>query len=478
MKRIAVIGGGMSGTAAAYQLAREGAQDGNVAFTLYEASSRLGGIVETARVETADGRWIIECGPDAWVTEKPWARELAVELGLESEILPSNDAKRQTYLLRSDQLVLMPKDMRMMVPTTWEPIESSPLFSDEARAAYRREAESAAKLTALALKDGEDESVASFVRRHFGDEVTRTLAGPLLAGIFGGDVEMLSVRAVMPAFVKMEREHGSLIAALQSRKPSGGPAPAVFTTLASGLQTLVDRMQAAIPAEAIRLETPVTGLTRKGSKWHITLFSKVTLQTDHIPQNESFDEVILATPAHVTRALLAPVHADFGRLLDMEASSAIIVALGFAPKDTRNLQIPEGFGYLTFQPGPEDLMACTFADQKYLGRVPAGAVLLRAFFGGEAGLRLMSESDEALIARALRQLSAALGPLPAPALRLVRRAPRSLPQYAVGHPARMEELAALTAQFPGLHLVGNAYHGVGLPDMVRQGREAARKATS
>ncbi|MFT4114215.1 protoporphyrinogen oxidase [Silvibacterium sp.] len=464
MKRIAVIGGGMSGTAAAYQLAC----DGKAEFTLYEASSRLGGIVETARMETAEGHWVIECGPDAWVTEKPWARELAVELGLEHEILPSNDAARRTYLLRDGQLLPIPDGMRMMVPTQWEPIESSPLFSDEARAAYRREAESSEQLKAESLPEDQDESVASFVRRHFGEEVTRTLAGPLLAGIFGGDVETLSVRAVMPAFVKMEREHGSLIVALQARKSSGEKPQSVFTTLTSGLQTLVDRMQAAIPAANLRLETPVTALAREGSQW------RVSTETG----SEVYDHIVIATPAHVTRRLLAPIDGNFDRLLEMETTWAIIVALAFAPEDTHNLQIPEGFGYLTADPGPTDLMACTFVDQKYLGRVPEGAVLLRAFFGGQAGIGLHGETDEALAALALKQLSDVLGPLPAPALTLVRRAPRSLPQYAIGHPARMEELAALTARFPGLQLVGNAYHGVGLPDMIRQGREAARNAAS
>jgi hypothetical protein len=231
MKRVAIIGGGLSGLSAAYQLAR----DAQVEFTLFEASARLGGIVETIR----QNGFVIECGPDSWVTEKFWARELAVELGLASEIIPSNDRQRRTYLLQHDQLVPMPDGMRMMVPAQLDAITDSPLFSEQARLAYRHEPERANELKASALKENEDESVASFVRRHFGDEVTRTIAGPLLAGVFGGDIETLSMRAVMPAFVKMEREHGSLIAALQSR--AGQSKNAVFTTLLSGLSTLIER---------------------------------------------------------------------------------------------------------------------------------------------------------------------------------------------------------------------------------------------
>jgi len=167
MRRVAIVGGGLSGLAAAYQLAHEG-----VEFTLFEASTRLGGIVETVR---RDG-FVIECGPDSWVTEKPWARELAIELGLESEIIGSNDRWRRTYLLDDKRLVAMPDGMRMMVPTQWAPVLNSPLFTWQARLAYLRELRRAAELKESPLGEGEDESVASFVRRHFGDEVTQTMA--------------------------------------------------------------------------------------------------------------------------------------------------------------------------------------------------------------------------------------------------------------------------------------------------------------
>src|SRR5579862_1370916 len=231
MKRVAIIGGGLSGLAAAYQLAKE-----EIHFTLFEASNRLGGIVETVRRHG----FVIECGPDSWVTEKPWARELAIELGLESEIIGSNDRWRRTYLLDGKRLVAMPDGMRMMVPTQWAPILDSPLFSWQARVAYLREFRRAEELKQSSLREGEDESVADFVRRHFGDEVTQTVAGPLLAGVFGGSIDRLSVRAVMPGFVKLEHEHGSLIAGLQQKQ--GSSSETIFTSLKSGLETLITRM--------------------------------------------------------------------------------------------------------------------------------------------------------------------------------------------------------------------------------------------
>jgi oxygen-dependent protoporphyrinogen oxidase len=459
MRRVAIVGGGLSGLSAAYQLAR----DAQVDFALFEAAARLGGIVETVRRD----KFVIECGPDSWVTEKPWARELAVELGLEAEIIPSNDRSRRIYLLQQNQLVPIPDGMRMMVPTQMAPIMESPLFSKQARQAYRRELERAEELKASVLKESEDESVASFVRRHFGDEVTRTLAGPLLAGVFGGDIEALSVRAVMPAFVKMECEHGSLIKGLQSRADTSEEA--VFTTLRSGLGRLIERIAATLPAECVRVSDEVIALRSGKQGWLIR-----TRDAEEI-----FDAVIMATPAHVTRRLLRSVHEQFENLLAIEATSAIVVALAFIPEQARELSIPRGFGYLVPPSHDADsqLLACTFVDQKFAHRVPEGGVLLRAFFGGDTASALLAANDASIIALALKRLSETLGSLPQPHLSVVRRWPLSLPQYAVGHLARMAELETLVARFPGLHLAGNAYYGVGLPDMVRTGREAARRAT-
>ncbi|MBV8437289.1 MAG: protoporphyrinogen oxidase [Silvibacterium sp.] len=462
MKRVAVVGGGISGVAAAYQLAQQG-----IEFALFEATQRLGGIVETVRREG----FVIECGPDSWVTEKPWARELAVELGLESEIILSNDQWRRTYLLEGGRLVPMPDGMRMMVPTQWEPVLNSSLFSEQARQSFQREYLQAEELKRSALPEGVDESVANFVRRHFGEEVTRTIAGPLLAGVFGGSVEQLSVRAVMPAFVKLEREHGSLIAALQQKRNDSSAS--VFTSLKIGLETLIERMAEELPPNAVGLNQTVHSIAQDSGTWHVEAAGFAG----------SFDAVILATPAHVTRRLLSPLHPDFDRLLAMDATSAIVIALAFSTDRARHLSIPHGFGYLVPETSPStshdsrpQLLACTFVNQKFAHRATEGAVLLRAFFGGETAAALLGSSDAELLSLAHERLSQVLGSVPEPDISLVRRWPLSLPQYAVGHLDRMAELNHLTSSFPGLQLVGNAYNGVGLPDLIRQGREAARRA--
>ncbi|HZU10243.1 MAG TPA: protoporphyrinogen oxidase [Pseudacidobacterium sp.] len=458
--RTAIIGGGIAGLSAAYELARTGKE-----FVLYEATQRLGGIIETVR---RDG-FVVECGPDSWVAEKPWARELAIEVGLAGEIIPSNDHLRQTYIVQGKSLVPMPDGMRMMVPANIEALLHSPLFSEEAKRAYLREPGRAAELKASAPAEDTDESVSSFVRRHFGDEVTDTIAAPLLAGVFGGSIDRLSARAVMPAFIKMEREHGSLMTALQKHIHESEKS-AIFATLKPGLQTLIDRMAEALPATSVRLGMPVSGLSWNNGRWSVSCTAG----------SEQFDAVIVAAPADVTRSLLRPLDFAFDELLAMDASSAIVIALAFPPERAKSMRIPRGFGFLVppAKPGQmrdPQLLACTFVDQKFSHRAPDGAVLLRAFFGGEDAPQLLKRTDEEVAALACRQLSLLLGDLPEASFTVIRRWPRSLPQYAVGHMARMKQLADLAQSFAGLYLIGNAYYGVGLPDLIREGRKAARQ---
>ena len=450
----AIIGGGLAGLTTAWQLHRLG-----MPFTLYEASPRLGGTIRTVH---RDG-FIIELGPDGWVTEKPWARELAADLGLEAELLPSNDAHRVTHILRDGALQPMPDGMRMMVPTDLAALDRSPLFSPEAKRAYAAEPARAAELRRTA--PDADESIASFVLRHFGNDVLWQVAGPLLSGVFGGSVCNLSVRAVMPQFVAMERTHGSLITALQARPPAARPQ-SIFTSLASGLETLITRMATELPPASIHLNTAIDSILPDGGGWLIPVGPN---------RYDSCDHLVLATPAYITSRLLLGqpdriAHAE--ARLAQESSSAILVALAF----DRHFPLPPGFGFLVPEGSGSPLLACTFTDAKYPHRVPAGKRLLRAFFGGLAALPLMASDDGALSTLALEELQKILGPLPTPAFSLVQRWPLSLPQYAVSH---LDRTAALMASLPpDLHLVGNAYHGVGLPDIIREARALARRTAS
>jgi oxygen-dependent protoporphyrinogen oxidase len=456
MRRVAIVGGGVAGLAAAYELARLARQGAAAQAVLFEASTRLGGIVETVR----EGGFVIECGPDAWVTEKPWARELAKELGLGSELITSNDGARKTYVLIDRKLQAMPDGMRMMVPVDLDALDASEMFSPEAKQAYHDEVRRADELrTSIPATD---ESVAEFVRRHFGDEVVAKIGAPLLSGVFGGDVAKLSARAVMGPFVAMEREHGSLIMSLQARASAVKTEP-VFTTLRSGLGTLVDRMIATIPEDWIRLASEVQYVSYEEQGWLIGTARGV----------ERFDDVMMAAPVDVARTLLEPIDERAGQLMDMEASSAVIVGFGFP--DASNMALPPGFGFLV-PPGSDSLLlACTFMDQKFDDRVPTGGRLLRAFFGGKAADRLMRCGNDETAAVARMELARIIGPLPEPQVTVVRRLPRSLPQYGVGHLERMAILTERVQKLDGLWLLGNGYRGVGLPDLVRDSRVAARQ---
>ncbi len=481
MKQVAILGGGIAGLAAAYQLEQQRRAGAPVEWRLYEASDRLGGTVQTTRHATADGEWICEGGPDAWVTEKPWARELAEELGLGSQVIVSNDADKKTYVWVDGALAAMPDRMRMMVPEDLSTLKSSPLFSAEARAAYAGELARANELKSSIPT--QDESVASFVRRHFGEEVLDKIGAPLLSGVFGGDVDKLSVRAVMTAFTKMEAEYGSLILALQTRRRERGekaPQP-TFTTLRRGMGALAEALVAALPAGRLHLRTKAVALAQSSRKGWLVRFEAPDASAcaiGFVP----FDHLLLATPVDVTRQLLGAVDQIAEELIPKHASSAVLATFCWPAATARSFAVPPGFGFLVPQHGNAradrpKLLAGTFTTQKFPGRAPKDARILRVFFGGTKADALHGQTDEGVAAEAWRELGAVLPGLPAPeaALTTVARWPRSLPQYEVGHKERMTQLSERVAALSNLSLLGNGYAGVGVPDLIRDARDVARK---
>jgi oxygen-dependent protoporphyrinogen oxidase len=485
MKRIAIVGGGISGLAAAYELEQQRRNGASVEWELFEASGRLGGLLSTTRVEMPSGRFVMEDGPDGWVTEKPWARELAEELGLGGEVIACNEERRRTLVLVGERMEAMPQRMRMMVPEDLDALQGSSFFTDDAIAAYAQELESAEALKASA--PGKDESVASFVERHFGHEVLEKIGAPLLGGVFGGDAYKLSVRAVMPQFVKMEQEHGSLIVALQTRSRERGerkPQPA-FQSLKDGMGSLMEAIVARLPMSRVHLNSPVADVFRDKhdeSKWHFTYDAPDVRKSDGTKflWDGEFEHLILATPVDIARSLLPGAAHDLrlDRQLPTDASSAVLVAMGWEREAAKSIHVPEGFGFLVPVGSTETtLLATTFVDQKYPYRAPEGGRILRAFFGGSHAEAMLSASDEEIVTAAHTQLSRILGPLPAPeaALTTVRRWPRSLPQYEVSHLERMAQLDELVARIGNLTLLGNSYRGVGVPDLIRDARAAALK---
>ena len=471
--RIAIIGGGIAGLAAAYELELARAAGAEVAYTLFEARERLGGTLST---EVVDGV-VLERGPDSFITEKPAAAALCRELGLGAELTPSNDAARKTYIVVKNRLVPLPDGLMFLVPTKLIPTALTRLFSLPTKVRMGLEL-----LLPPRPSGASDETVAALVKRHFGQEAVDRLADPLLSGIYGGDATQLSARAVLPRMVEMEEQYGSLTRGMlaahrkmkaMAKAPAQGAvkaAPrAIFTTLRGGMQQLVDALEARLEPAFVRRSTAVSGLQRTAEGWRVDAGGK----------SEVYDSVLMASSAWVVSELLRDVDAELsGELAGIPYSSSITVNLVY---DEQKLgKLPEGFGFLVPACEGRAMLACTFVHRKFLGRTTPGKAVLRAFLGGMRNEALLAEKDEVLTATVRRELQEILGqavvPLEVTPLRSqVERWRRAMAQYAPGHLERVKRINERVAALPGLRLAGNAYDGIGIPDCIRLGRKAAKE---
>ncbi len=473
--RTAIIGGGVAGLAAAYELEKARAAGAAIEYTLYEATPRLGGVVAS---EIVDGA-VLERGPDSFLSEKPAAAELCRELGLGSELLGSNDADRKTCIVVRNRLIPLPDGLMFLVPTKLIPTALTPLFSPMTKARMALEL-----LHPPRPSNDEDESVASLVERHFGAEAVDRLADPLLSGIYGGDAAQLSARTVLPRLVEMEAEFGSLTRGMlaahrkmraaaahgNGRPANQRPGPrSIFTTLRGGLQQMVDALAARIDPAAARLSAPVNSLSKSTGGWSVRAGGETKL----------YHSVIAATPAWAAAALLSGVDAELAEELGaIPYSSSITVNLIY---NEANLgPLPEGFGFLVPASEGRAMLACTFVHRKFLGRTPRGKAVLRAFLGGMKNEALLDKSDAALIAAVRQELGEILSRTGLargiePEFAQVSRWRRAMAQYAVGHRQRQQRIAERVARLDGLRLAGNAYDGIGVSDCIRLGRQAARE---
>ena len=504
--RIAIVGGGIAGLAAAYELEVARKAGAEVEYTLFESHDRLGGSLSS---EIVDGS-VLERGPDSFLTEKPAAAELCRELGLAAELTPSNDAGRKTYILVRNRLVPLPDGLMFLVPTKLIPTALTRLFSLPTKLRMGLELLLPPRPSGLP-----DESVAALVERHFGREVVDRLADPLLSGIYGGDAAELSARTVLPRLVEMEEVFGSLTrgmlaahramrarakrAAKNGKNRESGPARrAAFTALRGGMQQMVDALAARLDPASVRLSTPVSRLEKTAAGWKVETGAPTDLgppasDFDSLGQRdrsssvgseaggaaEFYDAVIVASPAWAAGALLGPVDPVLGEELSaIPYSSSITINLIY--DEARLGRLPDGFGFLVPAVEGRSMLACTFVHRKFLGRTSPGKVVLRAFLGGMKNGALLTASDDALVATVRRELSEILGekilPLEVePEHTQVSRWPRAMAQYAVGHQRRKQRIASRVAALDGLRLAGNAYDGIGVSDCIRLGRQAARE---
>ncbi|HVP43503.1 MAG TPA: protoporphyrinogen oxidase [Terriglobales bacterium] len=464
MKRVAIIGGGISGLAAAFYLERERRKGAPVEYTLFESAPRLGGVMWSERAEGC----LIEAGPDSFLTEKPWANTLCRDLGMEDQIVGSNDDARKTFILVNGRLVSMPDGLMFMVPTKLLPTVFTSLFS------WATKMRMAGELLSRPRPPDGDESAADFVARHYGDEVVDRLADPLLSGVYGGDADSLSVRAVLPRFVEMEARYGSLSrgmlkarsrmkAALAQAPRSERRGKALFSSMREGMQQLVDAVAAGLDRRAIRLSTPLRGLALRGQEW---------LALKEGGGSEPYDHVILATPAYIAGALLHEANPRLAATLDqIPYSSSVTVALGYdAAQFARE---PEGFGFLVPWSEKKRMRACTYVHNKFPHRAPPDKRLLRVFLGGTRDKEVLSLSDAEILSTVTRELRQIIALDAQPRFTRIYRWNRAMAQYAVGHLDRVAAIERLRRELPGLSLAGNAYKGIGVPDCVHTGMDAA-----
>jgi len=460
--RLVVVGGGIAGLTAAHravEISRE--RETALELTVLEARDRLGGTIETEHA----GGFLVETGPDSFLSEKPWALALCRRIGLESRLVGTDDRFRRVFVWFGKRLHPVPDGFQLLAPTRLTPFITSSLFSWPGKLRMALD-------VILPRGGGGDESLGAFVRRRLGREALERIAQPLVAGIYTADPDELSLLATMPRFVELERRERSLIVGLwkASRKApaasTSGARWSLFVSLAGGMGELIAALASRLPSDAVRLKHRVGGIERRGVQWRVTTEEAGAIDAD---------AVIVATETHAASRLLRYVDPPLATMLEtIPYASSATVSLGY-----RRADVPhplDGFGFVVPRAEHRDLLACTFSSVKYPGRAPERHVLIRCFVGGALNAAALERSDDEIVERVRRELGEALGITAAPMLTRVARHPASMPQYAVGHLTTVETIERRLAAIPGLLLAGGGYRGVGIADCVRSGEAAADAA--
>lgn len=470
-KRVVVIGGGITGLAAALHLVEESPE---CDITLLEAKERLGGVISTRN----ESGFLVEEGPENFITNVPWGLDFCRRVGFEDELIATTDKHRHAFVVRGDKLHKIPDGFLIMAPSRIGPILTTPILN------WIGKIRMFAEYFVPRRKSDEDESLESFATRRFGKEAFQRLIQPLVGGIYTADPKKLSIRATMPRFVEMETRYGSLIRgvykqAAQKKKQedqkttkddqkTSGARYGMFVAARSGMSQLVDLVAARLGPERIRLNTKVARVSRCQS-------GEYEIEVNGSPDTLKADAVIVTTPAFLAAEMLeelVPAVAD--RLKDIEYTSCALVSLGY-----RREQIGHelnGFGYVTPQIEEREVLSSSFSSVKYEGRAPDGTVLVRVYIGGACQGHLVERSDEELLKIAKEELKELIQAEGEPVFSHITRQIKAMPQYHLGHQALVSEIQDLASTVPGLFLAGNAYHGVGIPLCIHGGEKSAEKA--
>lgn len=466
--RVAVIGGGIAGLVAAFHLRElSAAREFPLEVMLLERERTLARALGTIR---EDG-FVMETGADSFISDKPWALDLARRLGLESELIGTQNQFRRVYVVRGGRLLEIPEGFSLLAPTRFWPVLKSPLFSLRGKLRMALE-----PLVARRRSSG-DESLGAFVTRRLGREVLDRVVQPLAGGIYTADPAVLSLQATMPRFAEMEHRHGSLFRALRASRAAGSAVSGatnaarwgLFVSFRRGMRTLVEALEARL-GDSAGLGTAVAGLTRTtdGRRWQLRTADGSGLAAD---------AVVLATPAFAAGRMLEPFAPELARRLEgIGYTSAATVNLAWRASDCES--VPRGFGFVVPSIERRKIIAATFSSLKFAGRAPEGKILMRAFLGGALQDRMTQLDDQAMVDAARDEFRALLGIAAEPILARVRRWEKAMPQYTVGHLARVAEIERELAELPALALAGAAYRGVGVPDCVHSGEQAAEAVFS
>jgi protoporphyrinogen/coproporphyrinogen III oxidase len=467
--RVVVIGGGISGLAAAHRLQERSVETGRpVEILLLEATGRTGGIIRTHRREG----FLIEGGPDSFISEKPEAMELAERLGISGRLIETNPEHRRSFIVRRGRLHPVPEGFHLLAPSRFWPFITTPIFSWRGKA--RMALDILLPRRAAAANGSDDESLAQFVRRRLGREALERMAQPMVGGIYTADPERLSLRATMPRFLEMERTSRSVIRgmwrasrkqAAPARTGTSGARYSLFLSFDEGMQVLSDTLAARLAQGSIRLNTTVDSLAldQATGSWRIRLRQGASLECD---------AVCLALPAYAAAGLLRETDAQLAaELNEIPYASTATINLAYRRED-----IPHslaGFGFVVPVVERRKVLACTFSSIKFAGRAPEGSALLRAFVGGALQPEMFALDSEAMERAVCEDLRLLLGIEKPPLFSHIEKWPRSMAQYHLGHLDRIKRIGERLSALPGLKLAGNAYTGAGLPDCIRTGESAA-----